>query len=96
MESDGSVTRLYSIDLRDINATSSTLLSSTSRRRRQVGGTESLINLNLSPALSLDPVSGELIVCSAVSGDIFTCDVTTGTCTRTVDAGVLNGGVSNG
>lgn len=56
---------------------------------------ESLSDLNLCPALSLDPVSGELIVCSAISGDIFACDVTTGMCTRIVDAGDLSGG-SNG
>ena len=81
---DGGTVSLHELNLRQTELASSTVLSTGSRRRRR-RSTRDLINISLSPALAQDPLTAELLVCDASSGNIMRCNVTEGTCTVEVD-----------
>ncbi len=82
--------QLLSLDLRQSNLTNSTstILSSTSRRRKRQYDT--LSSLNLTPVLTFDPVTRDLLVATS-NGDIHSCNTTSRQCVQLVDAVTLSG-----
>ncbi|XP_064404176.1 proto-oncogene tyrosine-protein kinase ROS-like isoform X2 [Halichondria panicea] len=89
IQSDGSTIQLLSLNLRQSNLTTPTILSTTSRRRKRQSDT--LSSLNLTPVLTLDPITRNLLVATS-DGDIHSCNITSRQCTLLVDAATLSGG----
>lgn len=79
------VTTLYQINLNDTTVTSRTPISRgmTKRRRRRQ------ISSNLTPALALDPNSGNLLLCDRSTGDIIQCQPDMLNCLVLVSQSVL-------
>ena len=71
---------LHRIDLR--NAT----LSAEVNVRSRTGQATDLESLTLSSALVLDPLTGNLLLSDAISGDIVNCSVVDDTCATLISA----------
>ena len=75
-------TSLHQMDLRNVSSNSVVIVRS--RLRRQ---TNQISSLNLSPALLLDPHSGNLLLSDMDSGDVVNCTVSDGVCGILVSPG---------
>ena len=75
-------TSLHQMDLRNVSSNSVVIVRS--RLRRQ---TNQISSLNLSPALLLDPHSGNLLLSDMDSGDVVNCTVSDGVCDILVSPG---------
>ena len=81
------VTSLYQIDLRNNSTTSRTpILTRDGRKRRR-----RLIGIDITPALSMNPVSGALILCDRDTGDIIQCQLDALPCEVLVNRTVVQG-----
>ena len=66
------------------------------RRKKRITGSrirrQTSLNMipSITPALALDPITGELLLCNAETGDILRCNVGTGSCMMEVERNALD------
>ena len=77
-------TSLHRMDLRNTSLTSRLTVQQSGS-----GLTTDLRSLSLSPALLLDPQTGNLLLSNADNGNIVNCSVVSETCTTLINAGTL-------
>lgn len=90
---DTGLTSLHRLDLRDTTVASSTILAQDQgRKRRSVKRLrrQALTSFSLTSALAQDPMTGELLVCDGVTGNILRCAPDNMSCTVEVDRASLN------
>ena len=77
-------TSLHQMNLRNVSSISVVVVASRVRRQ-----TNQIASLNLSSALLLDPHSGNLLLSDLDTGDIVSCNVSSGACDVVVSPGDL-------
>lgn len=87
-------TSLHQLDLRQLEATSSSMLSPLSQGRRKRRSLrrlrrQALTSFSLTPALTQDPSTGDLLVCDTASGDILRCSLPGMVCSVEVERAAL-------
>ena len=78
------------LDLRQTSLNQSTTLNRSIRQHKRtledLRDEATLASIpSLTPALALDPVTGELLLCNAESGDVLRCDPAQGNCSVEVN-----------